>query len=436
MWQISVVGDEITVVYGEVGGKMQSVSDRGVVKNRGRANEVSAEDDALAEAGRMVLAQLRQGYVEEGASAPTFISWESLLPGNLRFYKPDNSLTTALESRLDARAAWLSRKRDGEMIVVVKGADSRVDIYSRRMLLSHHLEIGQFQWRDRMPALVAELEGRSDIPPRSIILGDLVADSKEDGRWAVASFVKSRTEAALEMPPPLFYAWDIAWWGGIDVASVTPIGARYHLIWEAFGREWPGNSWVVPVEAWEVQEVLRMSGQNSTAKGEELLAALRSAAKAWDYEGWVVVDPDGVYGDRAYNFRGKTDRPGKFCGKLKPVEEDDFIGFFDPDGVENGMGPLGKWGTGNNRGTVGSVALFQVNSAGEMVYVCDCGSGIDDAFRAAYSDPAVYPLVLQVEYSDRTYKSEGDKTNALTHPRLVAVRDDKAPAECVNARLD
>ena len=64
-----------------------------------------------------------------------------------------------------------------------------------------------------------------------------------------------------------------------------------------------------------------------------------------------------------------------------------------------------------------------------------CGGGIDDDFRENHSDPAGYPLVLQVEYTERTYKSDGDKTNALTFPRVLGVRTTKSLAECTNEKL-
>lgn len=431
IWTIEVDGNLIVTEHGELGGKLQRVVDEGQRKNVGRANEITPEQDAAYLAERAILEKVRTGYTEEGTERADSIDWFSTLPINLRFYKPDNSLSTTLAGKLANEMVWLSRKRDGEMVPVLKGPDSGVDIYSRRMLRTHHLEEGEHAWRDRFPDLVKELEGRADIPPRTILLGDLVHSPTDDGRWAVASIMKSRTKEALQQPPLFYYVWDIAFWDGVDLISQTSIADRYALIWDTFGRSWSGDSLVLPVEAWEIAQLRRMSG----VRIEDPVEMAQAASKKWGWEGWVVVDPAGVYGDRAYNFRGKTDRPGKFCGKLKPVYEDDFVALFDPDGAFLHKGPQGKWGTGNNRGMVGSVALYQYTTDGKLVYVCDCGGGIDDAFRARHSDPRGYPLVLQVEYTDRTYTSEGEKTNALTYPRVLCARTDKEPEECVNPRL-
>lgn len=431
VWTVEVDGKFIITEYGEVGGKMQRVVDEGQRKNVGRSNEATPEQDALYLAERAILEKVRNGYTEEGTERATSIDWFSTLPINLRFYKPDNSLSTALVKKLLTHEAWYTRKRDGEALPIVKGPDGKVDIYSRRMLRGHHLEEGVHEWRERFQDLVDEVERRGDIPPRTILLGDVVHDPREDGRWEVASFMKSKTAEAKEMPPLFFYCWDIAFWDGGDLVSEATTGERYALIWDVFGREWPGDSFILPIEAWEGGQLRRMSGLD-IADPVELG---QKTAKKWGWEGFVVVDPGGVYGDRAYNFRGKTDRPGKFCGKLKPVHELDAVAFFDPDGAVLHMGPQGKWGTGNNRGMVGSISLYQYNSAGKLIYLCDCGGGIDDEFRAKYSDPRSYPIVVEVEFTDRTFTSEGDKTNALQFPRLVRTRDDKAPDECVDVRL-
>ncbi len=436
IWTIEVVGAEIRSSYGEEGGKLQTVVDLGVGKNRGRSNEVTPEEDALYEAGRAILKKTRAGYTEEGSERATCIDWNAALPVNLRFYKPDNSLSTALLKKIELRTAWLGRKRDGECLVFVKGPDGIVDVYSRTMLRGHHLEVGRFEWRDRLMSLVRELERRTDVPNCSILLGDLVGDQKDDTRWSIASFMKSLTPEAIGMPAPFLYVWDVPFWGGVDLVSTVPVGERYGIIWDVFGA-WEDrycSSWFLPVEAWEISQLrLDFVGIPAEAIQDDVEFA-KAVSKMKGWEGWVVVDAEGVYGDKAYNFRGKTDRPGRFCGKLKPAYEDDFVARFDPDN-SLGLGHAGKWGAGNNRGMVGSVSLYQYSAQGELVYICECGGGIDDTFREKYSRPTDYPLVLQVEYTARTYKSEDEKTNALTYPRVLGIRTNKTHDECVNPKL-
>ena len=51
------------------------------------------------------------------------------------------------------------------------------------------------------------------------------------------------------------------------------------------------------------------------------------------------------------------------------------------------------------------------------------------------ANPKLYPRVWEIEYTERTYKSQGDDTNALTFARFVRERDDKLPKECIDEEL-
>ena len=440
VWRIEVRGHEIHTEYGELGSdNMQTVVDEGVAKNIGRKNEISAEQDAQNQAERMILKKTRAGYTE-GSFLEQWVV-EDLIdnpPQSLCFYKPANSLSAKLTKLVEDGKAWLGRKRDGEMMIIVKHITGGVSIRSRRMLDRHHLEQDTaFVWHDRFPHLASEIADREDIPNGTILLGDIVADTEEDMRWDVASVMKSLTPEALRKQERtgnmLYYCWDIAFWNGKDLLTERPVRERFELLWDVFGGEWDGSSWVIPVDVWEPHAQLGRALQpliGDEDLPESLLECAQLFAKLNGWEGWVVVDPDGVYGDRGYNLRGKPDRPGQFCGKLKPVYEIDAVMNWDPRKKE------GKEGRGNNRGKVGSVALYQYDGDGNLVYLCDCGSGIDDEFRATYTKPSDFPLVGEIAYTERTFVSEGGKTNALTYPRLVRVRHDKSPDECIEEKLN
>jgi ATP-dependent DNA ligase len=81
------------------------------------------------------------------------------------------------------------------------------------------------------------------------------------------------------------------------------------------------------------------------------------------------------------------------------------------------------------------MAIYQYDADANLVYLCDCGGGLDDAFRAEFTSPEDFPIVAEVEYAERTFTASGDKTNALTHPRVVRVRHDKSADECVEEKL-
>jgi len=166
-------------------------------------------------------------------------------------------------------------------------------------------------------------------------------------------------------------------------------------------------------------------------------------AKELGIEGWVVVDPDAIYGDKGWSLKGKPDRPSS-CAKSKPTAEDDFIAYWDPDKKN-----MGEWGTGKHErdkevmlpsgavvehGGVGSVALYQYNPKGELVYISKCSSGMAYEFQAQLRKEH-FPFVCKCEFKGRTYISDGEKTNALRHPVFVEARDDKRADECVNEKL-
>lgn len=433
VWRIEAVGDQVITEYGDLGGKMQKVSDTAKAKNVGRSNELSAEEAAVQQMERLITKKTRGGYRELGEpERENEIDFDDL-PLNLSFYKPDNSLSATLLKLVEQGASWFSRKRDGEMMVIVANQYGDISIYSRKMLKSHHLEPDKL-WTERFPHIVDDLY--EYIPPNTILLGEMVHGIEEDNRWALASIMKSKTGEALALQekhgPAYFYCWDIAFWEGEDWVSTKTVAERYIQINNLFFAE---NMSVLPVEFFDADDLLDRAihelGHEKTFENNREMAMFVADGLGW--EGWVVVDPDGIYGDKAYNFRGKVDRPGKYSGKLKPEFEGDFIAFFCPDAdIGNSWG---KWGRGKHQGKVGAVSLFQYSSSDELVYICECGGGMDDEFRKLYSSPESYPLVLEVKYTSRTYKSDGDKTNALQFPRVVRVRTDKTEDECINERL-
>lgn len=433
IWRIGVDGDQVVTEYGELGGKMQLVSDTAEGKNVGRSNEVTPEEAAIQQMEREILLKTREGYREIGEEgrADTFDFAD--LPQNLCFYKPDNSLSAALLKLIENEEAWFARKRDGEMMVIVILED-RVDIYSRKMLRSHHLEDpDKFPWVARFDHIAAELLAHESIPPNTILLGEMVGTPSEDQRWHVAGVLKAKTAEAQKKQQESgllhFYCWDIAYHGGEDLVSTITVSDRYDAITMLFGGR---AGYVLPVDVYTTDDLREVLPNGDDLPPYDVAIEV---LKALQWEGWVVVDPKGVFGAQAYNFRGKTDRPGKYSGKLKVEFEGDFIALWDPDGT---LGPpAGTWGSGKRQKQVGAVELYEYSASGELVYICDCGGGLikTDAFAEEYSQPECFPMVLKVLYTDRTYVSDGEKTNALTFPRALERRTDKTPDECVNPRL-
>jgi len=466
-WTIRVDGATETTTHGVLKGTMQETSHTYGPINVGKSNEVSAEDYALDRALRKLTLRSYTGYTEVGSDVvPVGLLPDEQLPISLCFYKPDNSLSvTLLKKVLLGKGVLFGRKREG-MMHVIRTTTNDVEIYSRRMRPTHDREAeGEDYrlWAERFPLLYEECLvalHEEKIPPNTLLLGELVSDrgGRDDFAY-VQRVTKSLTNKALQLQQKegwlSFYVWDIGFWDGEPVVSERTFAERMGTVEELTAdMQWllplqtltPKQVWDEGLRAvvWDASRAgreLRFSKRRSlfpTAvfmEGDEevkvtLDDTARALAKHNDWEGWVVVDPKGVFGDRAYNFRGKPDRPGKYTGKLKPVYEDDCIAYWDPDRGQ------GTWGTGKYQGQVGSVALYQLDPDGELIYLCDCGGGLTKENKKELADPAVFPKVVRVEYSRRFYKTDGGKTNAMIHPRIAAFRDDKAVEECINEKLD
>lgn len=451
VWEIWVDQSRVYTKHGLLEGAMQETNYVGKAKNVGRANAITAEQDALAEARRDARKKYDfEGYDEylvgtnidrrnENKSIPHILT---NLPGSFCLYKPENNLYD--QKKLLAKAmrgdVLYTLKRDGMAKWIVVDYYGNVRIYSRRARLWNDKEgpkeqpdgtlDGSFvEWAARFPHLVEAVK-QLQLPPGSMLAGELVIsrpDKSDDFRY-ISTITKSLTPLALltqeQSGFAQFYWWDIPFFGGEDLVSTKKAIDRFNLIHQICGAAGEtSRTWLLPI-------VLQKFDSPEIAA---------ETARVNSFEGFVVVDPEAIYGDKAWNLKGKPDRPSS-CAKLKPRSEDDFIAYWDPD---NGKG---EWGTGKHEagkrvtlpdgsqethGGVGALALYQYNSNGELIYISKVSSGMDYSFQAKLRKEH-FPFVCQCEFLERTYVSDGEKTNSLRHPVFVRVREDKTPEECNN----
>jgi hypothetical protein len=417
--------NKVITKWGQSGGAMQTATEAFQGVNIGKKNEMSPEAYALDRAKEMCRKKNWEGYREatpEGhlldASVKAEIDFDNL-PLSLCFYKPDNSMGAGITKKAEEKKVYYARKRNGLMFVIARGK-GEAKLYSRRMLRSHDDEATTgLTWDHRFPHIVEA--ANHVLPQDSILLGELVMDRDgEDDFKHVQSITKSLTQQSLADQAaeglPSFYCWDVAFWKGEDLVKTWQVEARYALT-----HELDGERIIQPVEYYLF---------NTPAQAVEF-------AKQRKWEGFVVVDPQGIYGDKAYNFKGKPDRPGAVCAKLKPEFEDDFIAIWDPDGQKfPELKFRGERSTKERNGLgIKSVALYQYNNKGEMVYISNVSSGLTDDMKSALANPLLWPAVWKIVYTDRTYQSQGDDTNALTFARFNEIRRDKNLSECINTEL-
>lgn len=455
VWQIKVEGARVFVKYGQLDGAMQETSYLGKAKNKGKANYISAETDALAEARR----DCRMKYDFEGHDEYVngvnvdnrfsgTISIPDLLrdlPGCFCLYKPENSLENdcpALYKRalIGDPSVVYTIKRNGEMFMAIIKEDGSVEFRSRRgrkwadcegpiELPDGNLDESQVvPLTNRFSYLVPQIQSLG-LPPNTVLAGELCMWTEHgDDHAYVSGLTKSKTDYALnkmaECGYPSFYIWDVPFYGGMDwVTEVTP-RFRFAALRGLMESGHHPNLEMVSYYTFPTP------------------AAAIDYAKQYKLEGFVVIDLDSKYGDKGWNLTGKPYRPVT-CGKLKPEFEDDFVALFDPDNK------VGKWGIGKHEkgktvtlpsgeqvvhGGVGSVMLYQYNSWGVLVPICKC-SGMEYEMQAKLR-PEDFPMVWEVTYTDRRYISDGDDTDALDFPRFSRLRTDKSAKECVNPKLD
>jgi ATP-dependent DNA ligase len=325
---------------------------------------------------------------------------------------------SGLLKKTNANGTMALRKRNGMMHVIVSNSKKELAMYGSIMLPGHKNEPG-IPWLERYPMIYDGLIQLADrVPPKTILLGELVTVSTAgwvddegldvDDFEYVESIVKSKMELAREKQTRhghLGYCiWDIAFWGGDCLLQTMIAGSRLQMANDL--ARTPEGQWIYPYLRYPETFV----GFNET----ELLAY----AKKKKWEGFVVIDPECAYEDKAYNYHGKAERP-KEVGKLKPTLEIDVIAYWDPD---NDMGVYGK---GKKSVGVGSAAVYLWDPVKqEEVYICDVGGGLTDAQVKEFANPRRYPKVWVVEFANWTPKG------AMFHPVFLRERDDKTPEEC------
>lgn len=398
---------------------------------------VSAEENALFVCERLIRKKTEEGYVEVGLDgrplvgspleSPSVINFAEPLPKNLCFSKPLNSIKEARARKLFAvdpktglPGVICTRKINGMMVIAQTSPTGKVLLYTRRMddLTSH------------FPHLVVAMHDL-DVPHESVFLFEaFLGEGNTQAEFdKVGGIMRSKPDRAIKLQ-------EDEGWMSFYLFRVPVLGGRY------MEQENTCEQQICAIENSIADRFLDYLSGDYPEAGRFLHIlevcdlgydeALSYAAEQ-GYEGWVCYVRDGCFEDRSFSFHGKPDRPS-CCFKLKVEFEDDFICYFNPnDGTKEK--PLGYWGTGKNSKRVGTMSLYQYGEGKTLpIYICEVGSGLSDEERDELVN-ASFPLVVEVKFQARKFKSRGDKSNALTHPRVVRFRDDKEESECVNPKL-
>jgi ATP-dependent DNA ligase len=443
--EIDPADQEVVVTrWGLLDGAMQKTRDRpGPCGMEGNADYQDAQAYAVFCMNRDIRKKLESGYVEwvDGkpiAKAATAIDFAKPLPKNLSFYKPQTKIDDKRLAKLhkDGRAIW-TLKRDGMMHVAVRSSGAW-EIYSRRMDKA----------TSRFPHILESLE-KLRLPDGTILLGEMVLlkDNGRDDFKGVGRICRSDTDLSLAYqglgPFPkdhadkvvlgkaAYYVFDVPFLDGLDMVGTLPVQARLVGLNRAFFELDPHLSVVTGLNSTKAQ-LMAESKRRERMLHIHHIAPLKifhaspetdlDLARTLGVEGFVVLDADGVYGDKGYSFDGKAQRP-EGIWKRKPKNEDEFIvvGAFE--------------GTGRNMGKLGGLNLEQIHPDTLKRIDCGkCGGGFTDEQRTEFwcDRTNLIGKTVKIEFDSRQPAKNG--AFALRFPVWIGWSD-KTSDECVAQSL-
>ena len=475
VWQAWVDGEEVITQWGALDGKIQETIDIPGPKGKaGTKAYVNAKQSARDQVIRDISLKAKRGYklenevtgeikekLKEALSEVTSsdsITFDGPLPHNIAFSKPVNSIPIEriLKNEMEHAETiggpfydW-TVKINGMCHLVTKDKHSKVWIQQRGKLRIEN---------EKYPHLIEEFQAL--LPPKTIMLCEFFVGkgySIEDFT-NMQSIANSLPDRAKTMQKKLClvkaYVYRIPAWKGA-IGEDTTLTTIWLDFIEALIDGWddptmPYGQQLGFADLNFIKGIFRFEGTYKEAM-EEL--------KCKGYEGWVIYRRDRPLGNKCISFLGQPDRP-TVCWKVKPKNEDDFIGIWNPDGpgehcttkcripdkkawidqknrcvvCGKKLKPSGTYGTGKNKDRVGSISLYQCGADGVKRYVCEVSSGLKDKEKQQMADEGLFVGVLQVGFQDRKYVTREQDSNALTHPKVLHIREDKELDECKNEEV-
>lgn len=478
VWQAWVEGEEVITQWGVLDGKMQETVDLPGPKGKpGTKAFIDAKQAARDQIIRDISTKAKRGYVlenevkgeikeklEEELSEVTRgdeITFDGPLPQNIAFSKPVNSIPVERILKNETKLAetisgpfydW-TVKMNGMCYLISKDKHGKVWLQQRGKL---RIENAKF------PHLEEEFDAL--MPPRTIMLAEFyVGEGKTAEDFSnMQSIANSLPDRAKSMQKKLglvrAYVFRIPAWKG-DVGENTTLTTIWLDFIVALEEGWDDP--VMPDE-WQLGfcdlDFIEPVRRYQDIDYKDAMEICREEG----FEGWVIYRRDKPLGEKSVSFLGQPDRPA-VCWKVKPENEDDFIGIWDPKGpgehcstkcripdlkasqkqTHDGkccvcgkkLKSNGTFGTGKNKERVGSISLYQYGADGIKRYVCEVGSGLTDKQKQKIADEGFCIDVFQIGYQDRKYITRGQDSNALTHPKVLLIRKDKDLNECVDKEV-
>lgn len=428
VWEIWVDGEEVHQQSGTLGGKLKHTWDRpGPAGREGTKSYKPADVRAIERANKKIEDKRRKGYREVDPDTGEVVEAASRkmefneIQRNFRYGKPLGTQPKAqkeIDKLLEDGEPIFTVKRDGLCHFALITTDGAVRLYTRRL----------DECTGWYPHLVREFE-EMDLPPETICSFELICiDEKtgKDSRKLTQGLSRSTMERAVRLQEdpfrrPKAVVLGFPFWGGDPIMQTQSV------------EEWMGLT---------LSEVQNRVGRLRYIQNMDVLHGNWEEVTEYvieqEFEGLVVYDADAVFGEKAFNFRGRVERTASY--KWKPIFELDAIMIFDPDD-EFGTGhkERGAWGKGKIKDLPGRVALYQFDEGDDLHYLCNVGGGFTEKQRGEVLDRARdnegVAGVGVIKYVSRTFRSRGDDTNALTEPVFLGFHPDKDIYEVIEPEL-
>ena len=433
VWEIWVDDEEVHQRSGVLDGKLKHTWDRpGPAGKEGTKAYKPADVRALERANKKITDKTRKGYREVDLETGEFLELASRemeffeIQRNFRYGKPLGKQPKAqkeIYKLIETGDPIITVKRDGLCHFVLVTPDRNIRLYTRRL----------DECTDSYPHLIEDFH-KLKLPPKTIGAFELVCENpltKRDDRKMIQKLSRSLPDRAVRLQEDPLYRPRAVMLG-------FPFWDGFALMKEATVTQW--------LEALNSEILMRAKGTRYI----RLMKVVKGSfefAKQWaierGLEGLVIYDGDAIFGDKAFNFRGRVERTASY--KWKPIFEDDFVMIFNPKGEISAEGlPGGGYGKGRLMELPGQIALYQWDMDGgdplaEMHFICNVGSGFTDAQRKdilvrARNKGGIVGVGV-IKYTSRTFKSDGEDTNALSEPIFLHFHPDKTFDEAVEPKL-
>lgn len=370
--------------------KIQETKKVCLPKNVGKANALTAEEQAVAEMDAKLTKKKNEGYVEDlDAIHETSVIPIELddLPREFCVCKP---ISKAPAKILKDPDTYGQQKRDGHCIILVKTETGKGLVYSR----------GMENITDYMSFIPEVVEVHDHMHNGTMLLTEFcfVKNNGKESTREIAKLVRKKdvTEVSkryLESKTK----------GKFEIAPFDIMYASNNFVGDLAYRE--RHALLVGLGYQNVPEIL------------ESWNDYIESAKTNGWEGFILRND--AKSEIHYSLNGKADRAGSY--KYIFTHNDDFI----VTSVERGK-------SGKHAGMYSQFFLSQYNQEGGLLDLGKCGPG-----KIAHEDLAQMtkdiddevlklPFVIQVEFRDQHPDS-----GKLVFPVFERIRLDKKPEECI-----